>query len=44
MSDSKVIKSKKSKFTIRSKFLAEQIFFFFRYFIEATTTDIDMLL
>jgi len=50
MSDYKVIRSKKStfisrsKFIVRSKFLAAQFFSLYRYFIKATTTDIDMIL
>jgi len=34
---------KKSKFIVRSKFLAAEFFSLHRYFIETATTDIDML-
>jgi len=50
MSESQAIRSKKSKFIIRSKFIVESNFSYntvlslHRYFIETTTTDIDMLL
>jgi len=44
MSDSKVIRSKKSKFIVKSKFIAAQLFSLDRYFINATTTDVGMLL
>jgi len=39
MSDSKVIRSKKSKFIVGSKFLAAQFFTLARYFIKATAAD-----
>jgi len=48
MRESQVIGSKKSKFIIRSKFIlrsnffAAQYFSLYRYYIETTTTDIDM--
>jgi len=42
MSDSKVVRSKLPKFIVGSKYLAAQIFSHYRYFIKATTTDIDM--
>ena len=50
MRESQVIRSKKSKFIIRSKFivgstsLAAQFFSLHRYFIETRTTNIDMFL
>jgi len=49
MRESQVIRSKKSKFIIRSKFIVRSkfscstVFSLHRYFIETTTTDIDML-
>jgi len=50
MRESQVIRSKKSKFIIRSifivgsTFLGTQFFSLYQHFIETTTTDIDMLL
>jgi len=51
MRESQVIRSKKSKYIIRSKFIVRSNFFCStvfslkcRYFIETTTTDIDVLL
>jgi len=50
MSNSKVIRSKKfnfdfrSQFIVRSKFFAAHILPLYRYFIKATTTNINMLL
>jgi len=50
MKESKVVRSKKSKFIIRSKcivgstFVATQLFSFHQYFIEAATQYIDMVL
>jgi len=41
MREFQVIRSKKSKFTIGSNFSCSTVYFY-RYFIEATTTDIDM--
>jgi len=33
----------RSKFIVRSKFYCSRVFSLYRYFIETTTTDIDML-
>jgi len=50
MSDPNVIRSKKSNFIIRSKFivipnfLEAEFFSRYRYFIKVTTTDFDMFL
>jgi len=44
MSHSKVIRSKKSKFIIMSKFSCSRVFSRYRYFIEDTTTHFDMFL
>jgi len=44
MSGSKVIRSKKSKFTVRLKLSCSIVFSLYRYSIKATTTDIDALL
>jgi len=49
MRESQLIRSKKSKFIIRSKFIVGStfcitVFSLYSYFIETTTTDIDMFL
>jgi len=50
MKESQVVRSKTSKFIIRSKFVVgsnfscSTVFSLYRYFIETITTDIDMLL
>jgi len=48
MRESQVIRSKKSNFIIKSKFIVVSNFFvaqfFYQYFVETTTTDVDMLL
>jgi len=51
MKDSQVIRSKKRQnlslgqnLSLSQNFLAAQFFSLYRYFIETTTTDIDMLL
>ena len=44
MRESQVIRSKKSKFIVRSNLSSSTFFSLRRYFIETTTTDIDMLL
>jgi len=41
---SKKVKIIRSKFIVRSKFSCSKVFSLHRYFIETTTTDIDMLL
>ena len=43
MSHSKVIRSKKSKVFVKSKFSCSRVFYLYRYLLKATTTHIDLL-